>query len=744
MFSRRIAPSSTEQDDKAPALMTPGYSGNGPEWLQVTCEESQGCVTIPHYDDEDGLIPGVDFSGDEHSMSPQQCQPNFTATTGYNQQSTSNHPFPWPPVQSDEHPLPKSPLDQPGTPSVRWALRQHPQGGPTWSLQSSDNASTSSFTPCTSTSYRGSPQSGSSAVMTAPIHLPQTPANTRELPHNLQQITLRTPQPGLQPSTGILDTPANTTSLLLRRCFTPRTPAPMRRPPSLRQINMQGTRTPHLGLQQTRCVPESPMTRSISQASQLSRKNIQEKSKGKEQVNFQHTSVQDSITSQSCHQEKGDAFDTSRGNSSPLRGQSCRRIDVKHRTEPPADQGGNVQEARDPQHSLEHKTHVQGPPKAHTASVTVQDHHDLQKRRSNTVHIQHSTEENTRTPTSAHRHRKTASEINVAPADPEQEAVCDAPMRSYKDKSAVGSAQVAPKPADKVVEYPSVSDMRNMDGFYKSAWVLELQRTHQELLMKEIKAQIMYKPADRFSIMSIFEDNDDPFMGHKSCTSSLPYRTLDEELHISTGSSSSSPASQDIARHTGTKSSTKRRRCERNIGSKDSSQRSNLKTRPAVDRHSQPNSSQSLNQHNVSPECPRHVVQGEVEPSSSEVREAPAFKPLPFKEEIGKQKLCQGNVSPNSDKGKATSRLIESGASGSESGTQQGDRGEQCTLLTSTADPARIPHGDIPQQVSANELKCVTILREPSLKQCRCGELKVNKACQAQPDVSTVSTSYDA
>lgn len=51
-----------------------------PEWLQVTCEESQGSVTLPHYDDDDGLIPGVDFSEDEHSVSPQQCQPNFIAT----------------------------------------------------------------------------------------------------------------------------------------------------------------------------------------------------------------------------------------------------------------------------------------------------------------------------------------------------------------------------------------------------------------------------------------------------------------------------------------------------------------------------------------------------------------------------------------------------------------------------------------------------------------------------------------
>lgn len=527
---------------------------------------------------------------------------------------------------------------------------------------------------------------------------------------------------------GIPDTPGDATSSVACQSFPPQTPAPTRIPPRYQQISMHGTKTPQLGVQQTRSVPESPITRSTPLAGQACLKGTRDINTEKEPVNFLQTSVQDNRTSQTGHQDKTDAFNAPCSNSSP-QGRSCHQTDVRKRMEPPSNQGVNVQKAKGPQDSPEHKVHDQEPPKAHAAAVTVQDHsNDLKKQRSKMVHVQHSAERNTGTSTPALRHRKTVPEITEAPANPKWEAVLNAPVHPCKDKSLVSSSQVVPKPADMVVEYPSVSEMRNMDIFYNSAWVLGLQRKHQELLMEEIKAQITYKPADRFSIMSAFEDDNDPFMGHKSRSSSLPYRTLDEELLISTGSSSSSPASQDIARHTGTKYSTKRQSSKGNIGSKDSSQCSKLKT---MKRHSQ-----RLHQHIVSAECTRHVARGEVVPASSEMKEATILRPLSLKE-ISKQKPSQENVSPSSDKRTTPSLLNASGASESESGTQLGDVGEQCTLLSSS-------HSGIPQQACANEFDSAAISCKPSLKQCRCGELKVDKACQAQPDVSTVSTSYDA
>ncbi|KAH7975790.1 hypothetical protein HPB52_005346 [Rhipicephalus sanguineus] len=102
-------------------------------------------------------------------------------------------------------------------------------------------------------------------------------------------------------------------------------------------------------------------------------------------------------------------------------------------------------------------------------------------------------------------------------------------------------------PVDLRIQYlhgTGVMELRDMDSFYKSAWVLQLQHAHHQLYMEEIKAQVLYEPPDRFSIMSAFEDVDDHFAGRKSRRSSLRYKTLDDELQVL--SPGDSPTSQGV------------------------------------------------------------------------------------------------------------------------------------------------------------------------------------------------------
>lgn len=271
-------------------------------------------------------------------------------------------------------------------------------------------------------------------------------------------------------------------------------------------------------------------------------------------------------------------------------------------------------------------------------------------------------------------------------------------------------------------------ESHSIESFYQSTWVVELQQHHQQLFMEEIKAQIVFKPVDRFSIMSAFEEADDDanFPARKKPGSRRPYRTLDEELQVYF-SNNDTPISKESGRSN-----------EPNCSSAES---------PVGEFHGQRNSDRSAHERSVASaerravqDSMKRLKQSAAKPASPRSRPEPTgdHVPMDFQEtrKVGKDKPHfttgggdQGDIPVQQEPKESTdtAQLVE------EHSYSTPILQEESTTITDS---------EHPEAAGLNECESVAALSVPATAKCHCDVPKVDKACQAQPQLATVGTMY--
>ncbi|KAH6921417.1 hypothetical protein HPB50_000023 [Hyalomma asiaticum] len=270
-------------------------------------------------------------------------------------------------------------------------------------------------------------------------------------------------------------------------------------------------------------------------------------------------------------------------------------------------------------------------------------------------------------------------------------------------------------------------EVRDMDSFYKSAWVRQLQRAHHRLFMEEIKAQILYEPPDHFTIMSAFEDIDDPFIGHKSRRSSLQYRTLDDELQVL--SSSNSPVSQGVTNDARMLPGVQGRPSHKNDQDTVPSAKSTVKKIPLVEAQRRTRTSPSMQWRHGVDEHSGHATYKGALPISE--MESVLDSRTTSSQGSEKFQLAHQTVSQESDKQRNRSCPFSKNEN-----DQRGRSSPKANLMTTVS-------GDIVQHSHTAGHESVNTPRVRRERRCSCGVPKADKACQIQPDVVTAATSYD-
>ncbi|KAH8030029.1 hypothetical protein HPB51_006461 [Rhipicephalus microplus] len=89
------------------------YLQDGPEWLEVSCEERRTPITIPQYtSDNDGLIPGIDYPEENPPETPLLFRPNHANVLRNDQPATLDPMFTSPEnAEPNEEPMPIFPVD---------------------------------------------------------------------------------------------------------------------------------------------------------------------------------------------------------------------------------------------------------------------------------------------------------------------------------------------------------------------------------------------------------------------------------------------------------------------------------------------------------------------------------------------------------------------------------------------------------------------------------------------------------
>ncbi|XP_077546974.1 uncharacterized protein LOC144159392 isoform X4 [Haemaphysalis longicornis] len=306
------------------------------------------------------------------------------------------------------------------------------------------------------------------------------------------------------------------------------------------------------------------------------------------------------------------------------------------------------------------------------------------------------------------------------------------PPPPSESRSPSSRSQVSKETTGTSVEHPTVMESRNLESFYQSAWVVELQRHHQRLLMEEIKAQIEFKPADRFSIMSAFEEADDDanFPARKYPSSRRPYRTFDEELQVYF-SYSDTTASKESGRST-----------ELNWSSATSS---------VGEFHDRRNSDRSARESSVSSteqrpdwDSLRRLRQSSAacgaEPAPPRSRPEPMEDHVPMDfQETRKVVEVKSQFTPGGGQGDIP---IKHESKESTDGMQLVEEESHGTPLLDNESTA-ITNGGRPQTAGLDELQSAAASCKPAAVTCRCDVPKADKACQAQPQVATVGTMCD-
>lgn len=271
-------------------------------------------------------------------------------------------------------------------------------------------------------------------------------------------------------------------------------------------------------------------------------------------------------------------------------------------------------------------------------------------------------------------------------------------------------------------------ELRDMARFYKSAWVLQLQRAHHQLYMEEIKAQVLYEPPDRFSIMSAFEDVDNHFTGRKSRRSSLRYRTLDDELQVL--SPGDSPASQGVMKDTRTVPGAQGRLRHRHDQDNVSSEKSGVRKIPLVKTAGHADSSPSMHRCEGAPEHSGHTT--------SDAEPVPDTRPCSPRG-ADKVQLARQAFSQESDKQGSSSCPVP--RSGSQKRVVVSK--EEGTMTSPNAYLMTTSSGDIAQETRATGLKTEGSTCSPHMHCCSCGVPKADKTCQIQPEVANAATWCD-
>ncbi|XP_070396206.1 uncharacterized protein [Dermacentor albipictus] len=770
MFSKHIATASTALDKEASTLACSEYSQNGnnedpcptmeevnqepqsqdsyynPEWLQVSCEESQGSVAIPHYSNEDdGLIAGVDFPEDNPPATPLTHQLNYANALCNGQPMAMDPMFPWPAdVDPNEEPLPNSPADEPRTPSVRWALRQQLQAKRSWSLRSNDIASCSSLTPATTVSYRGSPSDSGLSVMVQ-NYLQDAATNKRDM-LGLQQIATEgrsAVRLGRHPRTSIQGTPLGNAPPLSGERFPQETPAN-------RMASVQHNQVQHDArtVRQKRKVPSSPNSASSSLVDNAC--HLGTTVSRREAPNLQQSIAPDTISMQSSHQRARNIPNTPYSTSS-LPGRNCHEDVAKREGEQPRIPQKIAQDSRGSHHSFQRQRDIRTTPSAQTASAATGDRLDLVENKVERTHVQRVAEQGTRTPISSLQQRKPVSAVRTPATNIQTKAIPTilktphaqpsiqdegrTQAESCDDSFDASCLEVTPKSTEMTVEHPSVTEVRDMNSFYKSAWVLQLQHAHHLRFMEEIKAQVMYKPPDHFSIMSAFEDVNDHFTGHKTRSSSLPYKTLDEELQIFF-SSGNSTVSQDVRKDTRVVSAAQGQSQEQDQGTV-SLEHSSAKRRPAAEMQGYLHLDSSIHQgHGTAEHCGHAASGGKILTVAAET--GPNLQPCSPRGSDNAQ-LGRPAFSQESD----TQRNSDCPVSKSDSQKFLAVKKEQSTMTSPKANLIDTESGGILQQTCTTGFKTEDVPRTLHTNYCSCGMPKVDKACQIQPEVATVGTWCD-
>lgn len=273
--------------------------------------------------------------------------------------------------------------------------------------------------------------------------------------------------------------------------------------------------------------------------------------------------------------------------------------------------------------------------------------------------------------------------------------------------------------------HPSMTEVRDMDSFYKSAWVLQLQHAHHQLYMEEIKAQVLYKPPDRFSIMSAFEDADDHFAGHKSRRSSLRYKTLDDELKVL--STENSPISQSAMKDAKTVRNAQRQLSDKHDQDTICFEKTSDRKIPLVETGGHALSSSGIHRCDIVPEHSEH--------STSGAETMPDTRPCSPKE-TDKPQLARQVCSQESD------MQSNSSFQASKSASQKGVVVKKEEGTMTSPNPYHTTPSDA-QQTHSTDLTTEDSTCTPRMHRCSCSVPKTDKTCQIQPEVTDAATWYD-
>lgn len=719
-----------------------------PEWLQVSCEERQGVVNVPQYDNEDdGLIAGVDFPEDNPPATLVSYQHDYTDVMHNGQPVAMDPMFPWPAnTEPNEEPLPRTPIIEPRTPSIRWALQHHQQAQRSWSLRSSDIASCSSLTPDTTISYRDSPSNSCLSAMVQ-NYLHDAAVNkqgslglrpTAAHGHSTVRLSLQS-RPGFQ------DTPSSNASPLSVHRFLQRTPTDRRTSTVQHDRPQHDTRTPQRALQQKRKVDSSS-----NGASSYLAGNQGTVAKRREGADLQQFNIPDARSLQPGHQNARNVPSTPYGSLS-VSGRNVQQDAARH--EQPGVTQTAAEELGESHHNLQFQRDIQATPKVQETPVTTQEQLDLVKNAAECTIAQHVAEQGARTPMSILQQRKPIPAIHTPAEKPERKTAPTStprstprPRPSLQDKGKTrgessenklndSSQEVTQKSTETTAGHPCILEVRDMDSFYKSAWVRQLQRAQHRLFMEEIKAQILYEPPNHFSIMSAFEDIDDPFIGHKSRRSSLQYRTLDDELRVL--SSSNSPVSQGVTNGARMLPGVQGRPSHRNDQDTVPSAKSTVKKIPLVEAQRRTCTSPSMQWcHGVDDHSGHATYKGALPISEMEsVLDSRTSSP----QGSDKLYLAHQTFSQESD----IQRNPNCPFSKNESQKQAAAKNEQGRRTSPKAILMTAVSGDIVQHSHTAGRKSVDTPHARRESRCSCGVPKADKACQIQPDVITAATSCD-
>ncbi|XP_075729377.1 uncharacterized protein LOC119163565 isoform X2 [Rhipicephalus microplus] len=707
-----------------------------PEWLEVSCEERRTPITIPQYtSDNDGLIPGIDYPEENPPETPLLFRPNHPNVLRNDQPATLDPMFTSPEnAEPNEEPMPIFPVDEPKTPSVRWALKPQPQAQRSWSLRSSDIASCSSLTPATTVSYRDSPSDSRLSAMVQ-NYLDDAAANKRE-PVSLRLTPARgrgTVRLGRQLRSGIQDTPPNRASPLSIHRFIDETPANRRT--SILQHNrpQQEERTPLQALQQTRRVASSS-----NSASSCLAVNQGATVKRRETVDLQRSDVRDAGSLQSSHQAARNVPSITYSGSS----MSCRNFPqgvAKHERE--QKMGLNSTTSHHSLHSCQRD--VQATPKNETTPIEITDTPDSTKSKVQHTQVHHTADRGLGTPMSSLHHREPTSAVYTPATKPEGTTTTSTKVAStlhqqpnvrqegqsraisYDNKIHDSIQETTSKSTERTVMHPSMTEVRDMDSFYKSAWVLQLQHAHHQLYMEEIKAQVLYKPPDRFSIMSAFEDADDHFAGHKSRRSSLRYKTLDDELKVL--STENSPISQSVMKDAKTVRNAQQQLSYKHDQDTICFEKTSDRKIPLVETGGHALSSSGIHRCDIVPEHSEH--------STSGAESMPDTRPCSPKE-TDKPQLARQVCSQESD------MQSNSSFQASKSASQKGVVVKKEEGTMTSPNPYHTTPSDA-QQTHSTDLTTEDSTCTPRMHRCSCSVPKTDKTCQIQPEVTDAATWYD-